>query len=147
MKVILLQDVPKIGRKFDAVDVADGYAMNFIFPQKLGERATPKKLADLALRKENARVAEEARMVDLKEKLESLKESTLTITGKADDQGHLYKKINAQDIAKALKDEYDIHVHKESVLLDEPIHTTGDTQVQIETAGIKAILTIQVVAE
>lgn len=147
MKVILLQDVPKVGRKFDVIEVADGYATNFLLPQKLAEPATDTKIADLAKRKEATKVAEDARVADLKEKMHALKETTLVITAKADDQGHLYKKINASDIAKALKDEHDIHLSKEAILLEEPIHLVGDTQVVIETAGMKTSISIQVVAE
>ncbi len=147
MKVILLQDVPKLGRKFDVVDVANGYATNFLMPQHLAETATATKVAELDKRKEALSAAEDARLVDLKEKLATLADITLTITTKADDQGHLYKKIHADDITSALKDEYDIHLHKESILLDEPIHETGDHTVAIEAAGEKTTLVVQVVAE
>jgi large subunit ribosomal protein L9 len=147
MKVILLHDVPKVGRKFDVIDVADGYATNFLLPQKLGEVATAPKIAELDKRKEAAKVAEDARLLDLREKLATLADLTLVITAKADDQGHLYKKIHADDIVSALKDEHDIHLHKESILLDHPLHEVGDHEVSIEAAGEKATLNVQIVAE
>ena len=147
MKVILSRDVPKVGKKFDVITVADGYATNFLLPQKLAEPATDAKIVDLTKRKEASKAADDARIVDLKEKLATLAETTFTLTAKADDQGHLYKKIHASEIAKALKDEYDIHLTKEAVLLEEPIHTLGDTTVSIDAADIKTTLVVQVVAE
>jgi ribosomal protein L9 len=69
------------------------------------------------------------------------------LTAKADDQGHLYKKIHTGDIAAILKDEHDISLHDEQILLDEPIHEVGDHEVPIEAAGEKVTVTVQVVAE
>lgn len=147
MKVILLQDVPKVGHKFEVIDVADGYANNMLLPQHKAEMATPAKIAELVKRKESAKVADDARIEDLKEKLASLADVTLTITAKADDQGHLYKKIRAADIAVALKDEHDIDLEKEAIILQEDLHETGDHTVTVEAVGEKAELNVQVVAE
>ena len=71
----------------------------------------------------------------------------MTIEAKADDQGHLYKKIHANDIASVLKDEYDVDLHVEAILLETPIHELGDQEVTIDVAGEKATVTVQVVAE
>lgn len=147
MQVILLHNVPKIGHKFDVIDVADGFANNFLLPQKLAEQATKAKVADIERRRELAKAADDARVADLKEKLAALSESALTITAKADDNGHLYKKIGQGDIVSALKDERDLMLHKEDILLDQPLHEVGEHQVAIESAGIKAIVTVQIVAE
>ena len=147
MKVILLQDVPKVGRKFEVVDVADGYANNMLFPQARAERATEAKVAELAKRREAAKAAEDARIEDLKEKLEHLGDVTLTITAKADAEGHLYKKLHADDIASALKDEHDIDLSKEAILLDDSIHEVGDHTVTIQAAGEQATVSVEVVAE
>lgn len=147
MKVILLQHVAKVGRKFDVVNVSDGYANNFLFPQKLAEMATPAREAELAKRREAAQAEEDARLSDLREKLGTLGEHTLTITMKADEQGHLYKKLHAADIVAALKDEYGIELSDDAVSLDEPFAMTGDREVQVRAAGETATVNVQVVAE
>jgi len=147
MKVILLQHVPKVGRKFDVVNVADGYANNFLFPQKLAEMSTPARETELVKRREAAQVEEDARMSDLREKLAGLSEQTLTITMKADEQGHLYKKLHSADILSALKDEYSVELPDDAVVLDEAITSTGDVTVTIHAAGTKTVCPVQVVAE
>jgi large subunit ribosomal protein L9 len=147
MQIILLQDVPKVGRKFDVVDVSAGYATNFLLPQKLAEPATPAKTAVLEKRREAARAAMDAKVADLKEKLAALEGVAITLTAKADDQGHLYKKLHVEDIISALKDEHDIVLRKESVLLEAPIHELGDHSIEIDAAGEKTTITVSVVSE
>jgi large subunit ribosomal protein L9 len=147
MKVILTQDVPRVGKRYDVVAVADGYAQNFLFPQGLAERATDDKVAILDKKREAAKVAEEARMADLKEKLEHLEDVSVTIEAKADDKGNLYKKLHADDIVTALKDDADIELPETAILLDAPIDEVGEHEVAIEAADEKATLTVQVIAE
>jgi len=136
-----------LGHKYDVVNVSSGYAANFLLPQKLAEAATDVKVAQLEKRREAARAAEDARMADLKEKLEELKDVTLIITGKADSQGHLFKKVRAEDIVSVLKDEHNLPVARESVLLDAPLHEVGNHEVTIDAAGGKIVITVQVAAE
>jgi large subunit ribosomal protein L9 len=146
MQVILLKDVPKVGRKFEVVDVSDGYAANFLLPKRLAETATPSRVAELAKRKESAKAAEDARRADIEERITTLKGETITLTAKADEQGHLYKKIHADDIVTVLADEYELTVDEESVLLDAPITTLGEHTVPLEVMGISCDLTVSVVA-
>lgn len=147
MQVILLKDVPRVGKKFDVVTVSAGYANNFLLPKKLAEPATAKKVLEIESRREAMKAEEDARIADLKEKLMSLQDTDVTITAKADDNGHLYKKINAGDIAHALKEDLDIEIPETSILLDTPIHEVGDHSVPIEAVGEKATLTVTVIAE
>ncbi len=147
MQVILLKDVPRVGKKFAVVNVSAGYANNFLLPKKLAEPATPKKVLELEARKEAMKVEEDARIADLKEKLMSLKDSDVTITAKADDQGNLYKKVHASDIVHALKEDHDIDIPDTSILLDTPLHEVGDHAVPIEAVGEKVILTVTIIAE
>lgn len=146
MQVILLQDVARVGRRYDVVQVSNGYANNLLFPRKLAELATPEKVADLAKRKEAARVAEDALAEAVREKLAALAEQTITFEVKADDQGHLFKKIRQESIMDLLHDEHGLDVPKESVLLDTPIHEVGEHRVDVELAGERTTLTIEVVA-
>lgn len=146
MKVILLRNVPKVGHKYDVVDVSSGYATNFLFPQKLAEVATPIKEAELAQRREMARVAEDARKSDLLEKLKTLDGTTLTISAKADDRGHLYKKIHIEDIIRAMNEEYNITLPKDSVALENSLSILGQYPINVELFGRKSTISVEVVA-
>jgi large subunit ribosomal protein L9 len=147
MQVILTQDVPRVGRRYEVVDVSNGYAKNFLFPRKLAETATPVKIAELEKRREAKKAEEEIREKALIEMLDSIGEKTVTITVKADDQGHLYKKLHAEDVATALQEQHTIELATTAILLDTPIDTTGDHEVNIEAAGKTAVLTVTVTKE
>jgi len=147
MQVILKQNVARLGRYLDVVEVSDGYANNYLFPQKLAEPATKAKVAELEKRRESAKVKEEAEMKALREHLENIKESPLTITVKSDEQGNLYKKIGASDIAASLKESFDTELPETAILLDAPLDKTGEYEVAIEFAEIKTTLAVHIVRE
>ena len=147
MKVLLLKDVPKVGKKYDAVDVADGYATNFLLARRLAERATPERVAALEQSKLKHQAVTDAKRTDLKEKLHALKGTVLTLTTKADDQGHLFKKIRADDIAHALKIEKDIEIASESIVLESPLHEVGEHAVTVEDADVSVTFSVAIVRE
>jgi large subunit ribosomal protein L9 len=147
MKVILLKNVPRLGQQYDVVEVSSGYANNFLFPQKLAESATEKKIAELDTRREKLKAQEDAHQAELQEKLETLEEQDLTITMKADDHGNLYKKLQASDIAEALKEELSIDLPDRTIMLDSPITEVGEHEVAIEALNQKATLTVTVIKE
>ncbi len=146
MQVILLQHVARVGRQYEVVTVADGYANNFLFPRKLAERATQEKVAALENKREAAMAAEDAKQQEMQEKLNDLAGDTIVMEVKADDQGHLFKKIRGHDIAVHLKNEHDLEIPEESILLDAPLHEVGDHQILVDAAGENRTLTIELVA-
>jgi large subunit ribosomal protein L9 len=147
MQVILKQDIARVGRQYDVVDVTNGYANNFLFPQGLAEPATKDKVLLLEKKREAIKVAEEARAKALAEKFETLEGKSVTITVKADDNGSLYKKLQSSDIAEVLLSEHDIELSESSILLDTPISATGEHEVNIEALDKKAAITVHVVKE
>lgn len=142
MRVILLQDVPKVGRKFSLVTVPDGFANNRLLPRRLAEVATPAAVAALEKRQATRRASEEAHEDNVRTKLG--KDASVTITVKADDAGHLYKKVHVHDIVQAIAREHAIDLRDEAVLLDAPIHLVGDHPVQISVADLHFTVTVQV---
>ncbi len=148
MKVILTQDIPRVGRQYDVVDVANGYANNFLYPRGLAEPATDARVAELEKKREALRAEEEARVAALKEKFETLgEEAKVTIATKCDDQGHLYKKLHRADVSEALKEQLSIELAETAILLDSPLGEVGEHQVDIEVLGIKATITVEVTKE
>ncbi len=125
MKVILLQDVEKLGRKFDVKEVADGYARNFLLPQKLIKPATEEALAQLEAEKEAAARKAETELKDVEGIAAQLDGQEIEMSAKADENGKLFGSISAVKIAKVLKDK-GFKVSKNQIKLIEPIKEAGE---------------------
>ena len=131
MKVILLQDVEKLGRKNDIKETADGFARNFLFPKKLAKPASADAIKQAELEKEAIAKKEEEDLVATGAVVSQLDGQEIEIFAKADESGKLYGSITAAKIAKALSDKGFI-VKRKHVKLDEPIKETGDYEVALE---------------
>ena len=144
MKVILTKDVPKVGKSGEMKQVADGYATNFLIPQKLAVPAAGGAYRawqhDIASREEKRkREREEAEIA-----AQRISSTTLTMGVKVGEGGKLYGSINTQDIAEALK-RRGINVDKHKIELDQPIKTLGTYKVAIRVlAGMTPEVTIVV---
>lgn len=131
MKVILLQDVPALGRKNDIKDVSDGYGRNFLLPHKLAMSATPNAVAALASQKTRAEqgiATERAEHQAIAEKLAGM---TLLLKTKIGEKGKAFGSVTAAKIRDALKQQ-GIAVEKEWIALAEPIKTMGEHTVEIK---------------
>ena len=124
MEIILKADVPKLGQALDIVTVKDGYARNYLFPQKLAILAT-KQAKELV---EKNRAELEARFLKEKESasllLKKLEETSINIIAKVGEQDKLYGSVGAVQIADALKKE-GFKVEKSQIKLEEPIKQLG----------------------
>ena len=131
MKVILLNNVPKIGHKYDVKDVASGYAANYLFPRKLAEPATSARLK--SIEKLQAQAVEERRIQHelLAKNFGALKDVSVTVTGKANEQGHLFKAIKVDDIIAALKEQAHVDIAPEMVALEHPIKALGEFTIHV----------------
>jgi len=131
MKVILLKDVRAVGSKGSVKEVAEGYARNFLLPQRLAELATPEKLkqveAQLAAR-EAERIKEEEQ---LDKKVQSLNGKKVSLQARATEKGGLFKTIVATDIAKQIRLEHSLEIPEESINFANPVKTLGDHTVTL----------------
>jgi len=131
MKVILMQDVEPLGLEGDIVEVARGYARNYLVPKGISVEATNGNLKMLEARKKKIMAK---RMKD-KEEAERIKENisqvVLTIKGKAGEEGKLYGSVTSRDIAQELENQ-NIIVDRKKVIIDEPIRTLGEYEVSIK---------------
>ena len=130
MKVILQQDVRGQGKKGQMVEVAEGYARNFLLPRKLAVPATADAVNTMNL-KEKARRAEEARMkAEAEEIAEKLKNSPVQITARSGGNGKLFGAITTREIADALKEQHGLDVSSKKLVLAEPIKSFGNYEVK-----------------
>ena len=143
MQVILLKDVPKVGRQFDVKTVADGYALNFLFPKGFAEMATKDKVMTLeAKRAEIAHLVEagEKAVGEAVKKLDGIK---ITIAGgKASDEGTLYKGVNADMIAEALSKAAGVKITPDIFDLEQPIKALGEQPLTLRAEGATAECTL-----
>jgi large subunit ribosomal protein L9 len=130
MKVILLQDVENMGKKFEVKEVADGHANNLLIPQGLAKLATKEALAWLEVQKELATKLAEAGLKKAQELASSLDDLEVTIMMKVGDEGQLFESVNSQKIADRLK-EMGFGVTKNQIKLEQPIKDLGEFPVKI----------------
>lgn len=125
MKVILLKDVARIGYRFEVKDVPDGHALNFLIPRKLAEPATKENLLRIEERKGKTSARREQTESAYKDTLQALAGATITLTAKANAQGHLFKGVKQSEIALAITTELGA-IDASHIVLAEPIKTTGE---------------------
>lgn len=132
MKIILLQDEKKLGKKGDIIEVSEGYARNFVLPKKIGVEATPKNLNDLKLQKSNeAKVAQE-QLDQAKAMAELLATKEVVVGIKAGENGRTFGSVSTKEIGQALKAQTGIEVDKKKLVLPEAIKSFGVYEVPIK---------------
>ena len=131
MKVVLLKDVKNVGKRDDILTVSDGYARNFLFPQKLAAEATPGALKEIQ-RKRAAQDAREAEMLaEAKDKAAALKGKVITLEVKCGDKGRLYGSVTNAEVAEELEKQHGVKVDKRKIDIGEPIREVGFRDISI----------------
>lgn len=147
MKILLRHDVDGIGRRGDIVDVADGYARNFLLPGGLGLKAT-KGVQEQAtsmrrardLRESNDRQAAQA-------KAQVLAGATLRISARAGSTGKLFGSVGVAEVAHAAREQKGVEVDRSAFSLTEPIKATGTFEVPVRLFGdVATVVMVEVVA-
>ena len=146
MEIVLLEDVKALGKKGQIVTVNDGYARNFILPQKLGVEATSKNLNDLKLKKANdAKLAAEI-LAAAKELAAKLDESKVTLSIKAGEGGRAFGSVSNKEISNAITDQLGLEIDKKKIVLNDPIKSIGSFEVPIKLhKDVTARLAVKVV--
>lgn len=146
MKIILLQDVRGVGRKYDVKEVSDGYARNFLIPRKLGKPATPEALNDLKIQKENWEKQTDALREKLKKIQENLNNKPLLFKLKLGEKEKVFGSVTKKDVEESLKEvDKDLLIE---VNLHRPIKTLGSHQVEISLGrGVMGEIKVQVEKE
>ena len=147
MKVILLKDVPKLGRKYDVKDVSDGHAQNFLIPRGLVAPATENAVKKIAEQKEKDGAEKKIQAELLREQLGALKGVTIKIAGKANDKGHLFAGIGKETLIGEIFKQTHLNLDQESIILDKPLKELGQHKVIVQALGKSAEVTVVVEAE
>lgn len=130
MEVILREEIEKLGNRGDIVNVADGYARNYLLPKKLAVPATEanKKIVE---QERQAYLRREAKLAGEAEELaRMLAGVTVTIAQKAGEMDQLFGSVTAKDIAEALEKQ-NFHIDRRKIQLEEPIKQLGEYKVSL----------------
>jgi large subunit ribosomal protein L9 len=132
MEVILLSDVDKVGLRGEVVNVANGYARNFLLPRRLAERATPAKVAEIR-RRDEQRARQEARSFEQGQQIaEVLGKTVLRFEVKAGPTGALFGSVTPTDIADEIWRTRKVRVDRRKIALEDPIKRVGRYAIPIE---------------
>jgi len=145
MRVILLQDIDKLGKKYDVKEVSDGYARNFLIPKGLAKPATKEVMIWLETQKEIETKKAEEDLKKIQEWASAIDDREIVIAVKVGEQDQRFESINAQKISEKLK-EVGFDVKKTQIELPEPIKEIGEFPVKIKfdhnlEAEIRVIIT------
>lgn len=146
MKVILLQDVKKVGRKYDIKNVADGYALNFLIPKKLAEIGTPAVLQKMEAMRSADTSKRKIQDDLLLKNLADLDGASVQISGKASEKGHLFKGIHKDELATEIKKQTGLDILSEHIMLDKPLKEMGEHDVEVVVQDKKVRFKVDIVA-
>ena len=145
MKVILLQDEKKLGKKGDVVEVSEGYARNYVLPKKIGVEATSKNLNDLKLQKANADKVALEQLNDAKALAAVLAEKTVEVKMKAGEGGRAFGSVSSKEIAAECKAQHGIEIDKKKIQLTESLKSFGSYEVNVKLhPQVTAVLKVHV---
>jgi large subunit ribosomal protein L9 len=147
MKVILLKDVEKLGKKFDVKEVKPGHARNLLIPQGLVRPANKESMKWLEEQKKNESLKVEDDLKKVQEVASNLDGAEMTILVKTGDDGQMFESINAQKIADKIK-EMGFIVKKSQIILESPIKELGEFPIKINLDhNLEAEVTLVVAPE
>ena len=145
MKVILLEDVNKVGKKGDMVEAADAYARNVLIRRNLAVEANGKTINDLKLKKANDEKVAEENLEKAKALKEKLDESSVIVKAKTGEGDRLFGSISGKEVAEAAKEQLGIELDRRKIVVENPIKTIGTMSVVVKLhPKVKARLKVKV---
>ena len=147
MKIIFLKDVPKVARRYETKEIADGYALNMLIPKGLAIPATPDAVKRIQL--EISRSEGERRLNEelLLKNVTELDGVTVTMTEKANEKGHLFAGIHKAEMIPVIAAQTRLQIDPEFIVLDKPIKETGDHMIEVKVKDKSVKFTLSVKAK
>ena len=144
MKVILLQDVAKIGRRYEVATVPDGYALNMLIPRRLAEPATAENLKKLKARSDKVSAATAASAADFTAALETLKTTKLEISAPLNEQNHMFEALKPAAVVESAK-QAGVTIAEAHVDLSTPIKEAGEHTITLRQDDAAGEITVVIV--
>lgn len=147
MKIILTENVENLGRAGEVVDVANGYARNFLLPRRMALKATDGNMKVVAQRRHHFEAAELKRKEEAEALAQALAEFTIRVRKKAGEKDVLYGSVTTAEIAAALE-ERGIELDKRKIVIEQPIKTVGTFEVPVKIhPEVTGVVKVQVEGE
>lgn len=148
MEVILIKDVNTLGGRNEVVKVKNGYARNFLIPQKYAVEASPSNLKQLEERLKVQRKKEDAMLAEIKSVIAKLTEAPLKLAVKTGTSGKIFGSITTVMVAKGIREQFGYEIDRRKIQLPEELKELGSYKAKIDFSnGNEAELTLDVVAE
>lgn len=143
MKVVLLQDVKKLGKKGDIVKVADGYGQNFLIKNKLAVLETDTSRKILEIERETAQQQDLQKQTEAKELAKKIEKITLEFSLKSGKDGKTFGSVSTKQVVEQLREQYDIKIDKRKFINAHPIGALGYTKLKVDLyKGIVATINV-----
>ena len=143
MKVILLQDVANVGKRFEETTVPDGYALNKLIPSGLAELANVENRKKIAAHKAKQMADQAAGDAAFTQAVQTLTATPVTLSAEANDQGHLFEAVKPEAIVAAAAHQ-GATITADQIVIAQPIKSVGEHAVTLKADGAEATITISV---
>lgn len=145
MKLVLVRDVPTLGKKHDIVDVRRGYGRNFLLPNGLASLATAGAVAQLEMIRKKRDERRAQMKAQAKELAQKIKNVSLTFEERVTNKGVLYGSIGTHEIAEALSKSIEFKIDSDDIVLEKALRTLGDHRATVKlNEDIQAVLHITI---
>lgn len=147
MKVLMLKDAKGVGRANEVIEIADGFALNYLIPKKIAVVATGGALGVAAARK--ARVSERQALTAqlVAQNLATLASSRIVVKSKVNEKGHLYDAVGEKEIMAAIKDQAHVELPADALRIERPFKEAGEFRVPVAVGEAFGEFTLAVEAE
>lgn len=148
MKVILNEDVKKLGKKGELVDASDGYARNFLIPRGMAEEATAPRIQEWKQKQRSLEAKETKLRISAEDKRKHLQGKQIKVKVSCGETGKLFGSVTSSQIAVAIKEQMKIDIPKKDIKISEAIKNTGQYSFLIKIyPGVEAKMTLTVEGE
>lgn len=144
MKVILLQDVAKLGRQYEVVEVPHGHALNMLIPKGLAQEATAQNLKKVEMRASKKKADQEAVHAEFSKASAQLKEKKISVPAEANDKGHLFQALKSDKLSAAFAKE-GVHLSESQIHVALPIKELGTHTVVLKDGDAEESIEVEVV--
>ncbi|MCX6712190.1 MAG: 50S ribosomal protein L9 [Candidatus Vogelbacteria bacterium] len=146
MKIILLQDIAKVGRKNEIKDVNDGFARNFLIGQGRAIVATPANIAKIEGLNKGKNEQQAKTISSAQQLIDNLGDKAIEIKAKASGEGHLFASLHAKDLVAEIKKQYGLDLAEHLIDLPKPLKQLGEHKIALQLGDRQALIKIALTA-